>query len=40
MHEGRVTGVLERSECSEENIMRLAVGKQDKAPDGTSAKLN
>ncbi len=26
MHEGRVTGVLERAECTEENIMRLAVG--------------
>jgi len=26
MHEGRVTGVLERSDCTEENIMRLAVG--------------
>jgi ribose transport system ATP-binding protein len=25
MHEGRVTGVLERSECSQEAIMRLAV---------------
>jgi ribose transport system ATP-binding protein len=28
MHEGRVTGVLERAECTEENIMRLAVGGQ------------
>lgn len=27
MHEGRVTGVLERGECTEENIMRLAVGR-------------
>jgi ribose transport system ATP-binding protein len=26
MHEGRLTGVLERQECSEEAIMRLAVG--------------
>jgi len=26
MHEGAVTGVLERNECSEEAIMRLAVG--------------
>jgi len=26
MHEGKVTGVLERNDCSEENIMRLAVG--------------
>jgi ribose transport system ATP-binding protein len=28
MHEGRVTGVLERADCTEENIMRLAVGGQ------------
>jgi ribose transport system ATP-binding protein len=28
MHEGRVTGVLERKDCTEENIMRLAVGVQ------------
>jgi ribose transport system ATP-binding protein len=27
MHEGVLTGILERSECAEENIMRLAVGK-------------
>jgi ribose transport system ATP-binding protein len=26
MHEGRVTGVLTRDDCTEENIMRLAVG--------------
>jgi ribose transport system ATP-binding protein len=26
MHEGRVTGILSRDRCSEENIMRLAVG--------------
>jgi ribose transport system ATP-binding protein len=26
MHEGRVTGILEREDCTEENIMRLAVG--------------
>ncbi|MDT5271473.1 MAG: ribose transport system ATP-binding protein [Acidobacteriota bacterium] len=29
MHEGRVTGVLEREDCTEEKIMRLAVGGQD-----------
>ena len=29
MHEGRVTGVLEREDCTEEKIMRLAVGVQD-----------
>jgi len=28
MHEGRITGVLERADCSEENIMQLAVGRQ------------
>ena len=26
MHEGRITGILSRPECSEEAIMRLAVG--------------
>jgi ribose transport system ATP-binding protein len=26
MHEGTLTGILERPECTEENIMRLAVG--------------
>jgi ribose transport system ATP-binding protein len=28
MHEGVLTGILERAECTEENIMRLAVGKR------------
>jgi len=28
MHEGVLTGILERDECTEENIMRLAVGKR------------
>ena len=28
MHEGRITGVLERAACNEENVMQLAVGKQ------------
>ena len=28
MHEGRITGVLERAACQEENVMQLAVGKQ------------
>ncbi len=28
MHEGVLTGILERSECTEENIMQLAVGKR------------
>ena len=27
MHEGKITGVLERPDCSEENIMQLAVGR-------------
>jgi ribose transport system ATP-binding protein len=27
MHEGRITGVLERPDCTEENIMQLAVGR-------------
>ena len=27
MHEGRITGVLERADCKEENVMNLAVGK-------------
>jgi ribose transport system ATP-binding protein len=27
MHEGRITGVLERANCTEENVMNLAVGK-------------
>jgi ribose transport system ATP-binding protein len=26
MHEGRITGILERADCNEENIMNLAVG--------------
>ena len=27
MHEGLITGVLERADCNEENVMNLAVGK-------------
>ena len=27
MHEGRIAGVLERADCTEENVMQLAVGK-------------
>jgi ribose transport system ATP-binding protein len=30
MHEGAITGILERNECSEESIMRLAVGHSDR----------
>ena len=28
MHEGQITGALERADCKEENIMQLAVGKK------------
>lgn len=28
MHEGEITGVLEREACNEENVMQLAVGKK------------
>jgi ribose transport system ATP-binding protein len=28
MHEGEITGVLERTDCTEQNIMQLAVGKK------------
>jgi ribose transport system ATP-binding protein len=34
MHEGAITGILERKECSEEAIMRLAVGKAVTDQDG------
>ncbi len=27
MHEGRITGILERDQCTEENILTLAIGK-------------
>jgi len=27
MHEGDITGVLERQDCTEENIMQLAMGR-------------
>jgi hypothetical protein len=27
MHEGRLTGLLERADCSEDNIMQLAMGR-------------
>lgn len=32
MHEGRVTGILERNECTEENVTRLAGGVAIRAP--------
>jgi ribose transport system ATP-binding protein len=31
MHEGRLTGILEREECNEEAVMRLAVGQTEGA---------
>jgi ribose transport system ATP-binding protein len=27
MHEGEITGILERADCNEQNVMQLAVGK-------------
>jgi len=36
MHEGHLTGILEREACSEEAIMRLAVGKTDDARGASS----
>jgi ribose transport system ATP-binding protein len=31
MHEGKITGILERKDCSEETIMRLAVGRLERS---------
>ena len=31
MHEGQIEGILDRAECSQENILRLAVGKPNGA---------
>ncbi|MGH7952704.1 MAG: sugar ABC transporter ATP-binding protein [Limisphaerales bacterium] len=28
MHEGEITGVLERADCTEQNVMQLAIGKK------------
>ena len=28
MHEGEITGILERTDCTEKNIMQLAVGRK------------
>jgi ribose transport system ATP-binding protein len=28
MHEGEITGVLDRADCTEQNVMQLAVGKR------------
>jgi ribose transport system ATP-binding protein len=38
MHEGEISGVLERADCKEENVMQLAVGK--KIPAAKPAFLN
>ena len=27
MHEGEITGILDRQDCTEENVMNLAVGR-------------
>ena len=29
MHEGRITGIVERADCTEQRIMTLAVGQQN-----------
>jgi ribose transport system ATP-binding protein len=31
MFEGKISGILERSECTEENLMNLAVGKSKRS---------
>jgi len=28
MHEGEISGVLDRADCNEQNVMQLAVGKK------------
>ena len=28
MHEGEITGILQRADCTEQNVMQLAVGKK------------
>ena len=38
MHEGEITGVLDRADCTEENIMQLAVGR--KIPGAKAAFAN
>ena len=34
MHEGRISGFLERAEFSEDNVLRLAVGKRGQLSGG------
>ena len=36
MHEGRISGFLDRADASEEAVMKLAVGGQVKGPSGNS----
>ncbi|MGH7979303.1 MAG: ATP-binding cassette domain-containing protein, partial [Limisphaerales bacterium] len=31
MHEGEITGALERADCTEQNVMQMAVGKKVRA---------
>lgn len=38
MHEGRITGVLDRAACNEENVMQLAVGRQIAAAQAAYAQ--
>jgi ribose transport system ATP-binding protein len=40
MHEGSITGVLARNDCSEEAIMRLAVGSRVTADIAESSDAN
>ncbi|HEX8282321.1 MAG TPA: sugar ABC transporter ATP-binding protein [Pyrinomonadaceae bacterium] len=40
MHEGKLTGVLERPDCTEENVMRLAVGETIRPGEGDEAALS
>ena len=39
MHEGRISGLLERQDCTEENIMHLAVGREIAVAKPTFAEL-
>jgi ABC-type sugar transport system ATPase subunit len=36
MHEGRITGVLDRADCTEARVMSLAVGQPASAASVTS----
>ena len=39
MHEGRIAGVLERNQFSEENVLLLAVGKEPVAHEAQASTL-